>query len=109
MGAFNAEEGALAVGARALRGPVRAKVVPSRASIDTRTLKRSRTNSCHMEPAPAPETIIVAAFRREDLVRLHTLLACYESPFRSSTEGAARVADERSHHALRQYLAALLY
>lgn len=36
------------------------------------------------------ETVIVAAFRRADLVRLHALLVCYESPFQTTGEAFGR-------------------
>lgn len=41
---------------------------------------------------PSEEEIIIAAFRREDVVRLHTLLSCYESPYRTTDELFAQEA-----------------
>ncbi len=41
------------------------------------------------------EVVIVAVFRRSDLVRLHALLACYESPLRTPAEQEERVRDVR--------------
>lgn len=61
-----------------------------------------------MVPSCEEELVIVAAFRRDDLVRLHTLLVCYESSFRTSGEAALRVVDERAHEELRRYIASLL-
>jgi hypothetical protein len=54
------------------------------------------------------EEVVVVAFRRTDLMRLHTLLACYESPFRTEGEAAERAGDTRAHDTLRRYLAELL-
>jgi uncharacterized protein YcbK (DUF882 family) len=61
-----------------------------------------------MVPQTDEEIIIVAAFRREDLIRMHTLLACYESPH-TSGEAADREIDEQAHEALRRYVAVLLH
>jgi len=61
-----------------------------------------------MVPSCAGEVVVVAAFRREDLVRLHSLLACFQSPFQTSDEVASRLVDERSHEELRRYVALLL-
>lgn len=61
-----------------------------------------------MVPSCEEGVVIVAAFRREDVVRLHSLLVCYASPFRTSGEAEARFADERSHEELRRYVALLL-
>jgi hypothetical protein len=52
--------------------------------------------------------IIIAAFRREDLVRLHTLLVCYESPFRTSDEALLFADDTAAHDRLRAHVADLL-
>ena len=71
-------------------------------------LDRSRVNSCNMVPETREEIVIVAAFRREDLIRLHTLLVCYESPH-TSGEAVDRAADEQAHEALRRYVATLLH
>jgi len=57
---------------------------------------------------PECEEIIIAAFRREDLVRLHTLLTCYESPFGTSGELLAWEEDLAAHETLRRYLSLLL-
>jgi len=62
-----------------------------------------------MVPSCEEEVVIVAAFRRGDLVRLHTLLACYTSSFRTAQEAAERYADEQAHDALRRYVADLLH
>lgn len=61
-----------------------------------------------MVPSCEEEVIIVAAFRREDLVRLHTLLMCYESPFRTTGEAADREVDTDTHAELRRYIEQLL-
>lgn len=61
-----------------------------------------------MVPECKEEVIIVAAFRREDLVRLHTLLMCYESPFRATGEATDREADTDTHEELRRYVEQLL-
>lgn len=62
-----------------------------------------------MVPEFEDALVIVAAFQRDDLVRLHTLLACYASPFRTEREVAERAADEQAHEALRRYIADLLH
>jgi hypothetical protein len=61
-----------------------------------------------MVPDSEQEVVIVAAFRRRDLVRLHALLACYESPFRTTDELFAWEQDLAVHEALRRYLRVLL-
>jgi hypothetical protein len=61
-----------------------------------------------MVPRCEEELVIVAAFRRRDLVRLHTFLACYESPFRTTDEFLAWEQDLLAHEALRRYLRVLL-
>jgi hypothetical protein len=61
-----------------------------------------------MVPQCDEEVIIVAAFRRADLVRLHTLLMCYESPFRTTGEAVDREADAETHEELRRYVERLL-
>ena len=58
---------------------------------------------------PECEEIIIAAFRREDLVRLHTLLTCYQSPFGTSGELLAWEEDLAAHEALRRSISALLH
>ncbi len=63
----------------------------------------------HMMPESKVAMVIVAVFQREDLVRLHTLLACYASPFRTKQEAAERAADEQAHDTLRRYVADLLH
>lgn len=52
------------------------------------------------------EVIVIAAFRRADLVRLHVLLATYESPF--SIEEIERREDEQAHRQLRETIGRLL-
>jgi hypothetical protein len=59
---------------------------------DSRALDSSLANPCHMVPEFEDALVIVAAFQRDDLVRLHTLLACYASPFRTGRERAERAA-----------------
>lgn len=61
-----------------------------------------------MVPSLEEDIIIIAGFRRADLVRLHTLLACYESPFRTADELVVFEDDDAAHERLRVYLAALL-
>lgn len=52
------------------------------------------------------EVIVIAAFRRADLVRLHVLLATYESPFNIGE--AERREDEQAHRELRREIERLL-
>jgi hypothetical protein len=75
---------------------------------DTRVLYRGVANSCHMVPKLEEDMVIIAAFRRADLVRLHTLLACYESPLLTYAERGERAIDLRDHESLRRYVALLL-
>ena len=56
----------------------------------------------------SPEIVVVAAFRRADLVRLHALLLMYDSPFTTTGEDAVRREDEREHRALWREIERLL-
>ena len=61
-----------------------------------------------MVPNLEEDVIIIAAFRRDDLVRLHTLLACYESPFRTTGELLAWEEDLDTHDRLCRQVHTLL-
>jgi hypothetical protein len=61
-----------------------------------------------MMPESDAEVVVVAVFRRDDLVRLHSLLACYESPFTTNGERGVQEADVLAMDSLRRYLRALL-
>lgn len=54
------------------------------------------------------DVVVVAAFRADDLRRLHTLLVCYESPFVTEAEALERRADVLDAERLRRYVRALL-
>jgi hypothetical protein len=54
------------------------------------------------------DVVIVAALSRADWLRLHALLCCFESPFRTSGEAAERLVDERAHERLRRMIALLV-
>jgi hypothetical protein len=53
-------------------------------------------------------TIVIAAFREDDLRRLLILLACYESPYSRPSEAALRDQDEQAHRELRRQIERLL-
>lgn len=54
------------------------------------------------------DVLVVAVFRREDLLRLHALLVCFDSPYRTDAEAEERLRDEASHALLRRYVTSLL-
>ena len=61
-----------------------------------------------MDTSMESERVVIAAFTEADLRRLHALLVCYESPFRTSGEVVERSRDEREHALLRRRIAALM-
>jgi hypothetical protein len=54
------------------------------------------------------DVVIVASLSRADWCRLHALLCCFESPFRTDGELEERLLDEAAHARLRREIALLL-
>lgn len=81
---------------------------------DTWVLYRGLTTWCLMVPSAdervlaQEDVVIVAALSRADWCRLHSLLCCFESPFRTPGEGVLRLLDEGEHERLRREIALLL-
>ena len=54
------------------------------------------------------DTLVVAVFRVGDVLRLHSLLCGYESPFVTDAEAGVRRADLTDVERLRRYVRSLL-